>query len=65
MKGFLKQKGSGRNRLGCQTAGAALGFQIDGANFFSHDKVGKIAPNLASYSNIPKIDGAIAPLAPP
>ena len=47
-------------------AGAALGFQIDGAKFFLHvDKVGKIAPNLAGWCKISKIDGAIAPLAPP
>ena len=28
------------------------------------EKVEKIAPKLAGQSNIPKIDGAIAPLAP-
>ena len=44
----------------------ALGFQIDGAKIFFHNvKVEQRTRIHASWCNIPKIDGAIAPLAPP
>ena len=51
---------------GAALSGAALGFEIDGANICFYLKIRKIGPNLANHVvQYPKNDGAIAPLAPP